>query len=218
MCRSSSRFARNHPQAKGTTFNLSSVLRGDQNAKRSVALQYEIVADNEVVLAKKTPYSELEPRYPKALKTRLQLDPAALAKLHAAAHPQLRLTIAVEKYPGDSVKDADEATVAGCEFLGTISGQSMIGGLATSLGAQKAMKSARVTGRETWRHPHRLRVGEGRRLLQHQLIYSASLPLPLTQLDCLSLPSGKKRPPVCFLRRPGAWLRLLQTDTAADDH
>lgn len=42
------------------------------------------------------------------------------------------------------MKDADEATVAGCEFLGTISGQSMIGGLATSLGAQKAMKSARV--------------------------------------------------------------------------
>lgn len=64
-------------KAKGTTLNLSSVVHGDQNAKRSIALQYEIVAENEVVLTKKLPSFELEPRYQKALETKIQLDPAA---------------------------------------------------------------------------------------------------------------------------------------------
>jgi hypothetical protein len=131
-------------EAKGTTLVLASVVRGDKNLRKVATILFEIVSDDAVLASKKTPFIELERGSKKEMETRFKLDGDQLAKLRSAITPLLRLTVALEKNPGDYVREADEATVSGCEFLGTVSGHSMVGGLAAPIGAENAMKAARV--------------------------------------------------------------------------
>lgn len=131
-------------RGKGDAVLVKSVLRSKERPKNPFHLRFEILADAKVLIAETVKAIPLEPSRLKPLETKLRLGAENLQLLASSSEPLLRITFTVDKEPGDFVKEIDEKGVASCEFLGMVSGTSMIGGLATEAATNTAVRRAKI--------------------------------------------------------------------------
>lgn len=131
-------------RGKGDAVLVKSVLRSKERPKNPFHLRFEILADAKVLVTETAKAIPLEPNRLKPLETKLKLGAENFELLAASAEPLLRVTFTVEKEAGDFVEEVDEKGVASCEFLGMVSGTSMIGGLATEAATNTAVRRAKI--------------------------------------------------------------------------
>ncbi len=126
---------------------VKSVLKSEKRPK-PFQLRFEILADSEILATKAVDAIQLEENRAKALETKIRLTPEQLDLFTKTAAPLLRITLTIDKKPGDFIKEADESGVASCEFVGTVSGSSVIGGLAKDTATATSVRNAKIKAEE----------------------------------------------------------------------